>query len=45
MAGPGEIAYFSQVGAVAEALGVPTPVNRTLQALVGLVEQSQRTPA
>jgi 2-dehydropantoate 2-reductase len=28
-----------------QALGVPTPVNRTLQALVGLVEQSQRTPA
>jgi 2-dehydropantoate 2-reductase len=28
-----------------QALGVPTPENRTLQALVGLVEQSQRTPA
>jgi ketopantoate reductase len=28
-----------------QALGVPTPVNRTLQALVGLVEQSQRAPA
>lgn len=26
MAGPGEIAYFAQVGAVAEALGVPTPL-------------------
>ncbi len=28
-----------------EARGVPTPVNRTLQALVGLVEQARRTPA
>ena len=26
VAGPGEIAYFSQVGAVAEALGVPAPL-------------------
>ena len=26
MAGPGEIAYFAQVGAVAEALGAPTPL-------------------
>ena len=26
MAGPGEIAYFAQVGAVAEALGVPAPL-------------------
>ena len=25
-----------------QALGVPTPVNRTLQALVGLVEQAGR---
>ena len=28
-----------------QALGVPTPVNRTLQALVGLVEQARRPPA
>jgi len=28
-----------------QALGVPTPVNRTLQALVGLVEQARRSPA
>jgi len=28
-----------------QALGVPTPVNRTLQALVGLVEQAQRASA
>lgn len=27
-----------------QALGVPTPVNRTLQALVGLVEQARRQP-
>ena len=26
VAGPGELAYFAQVGAVAEALGVPAPV-------------------
>ena len=26
VAGPGEIAYFAQVGAVAEALGIPTPL-------------------
>jgi 2-dehydropantoate 2-reductase len=28
-----------------QALGVPTPVNRTLQALVSLVEQARRSPA